>query len=65
MRRTGKRRTTQTRRCVCGQPITHPPILPGERKPTDKSCPPDVASKGHAAHTFDYNCTCGYCLTLA
>ena len=60
-----RRRKIVPQRCVCGQPITHPPILPGERTATDTSCPPEVATKGHMAHVFDYNCLCGYCMSLA
>ncbi len=64
MKRKNKRRATQVPTCVCGGSLTHPPILPGERKSTDKSCPPEVATKGHKAHAFSYQCSCGYCLSL-
>ena len=63
MKKRGRNRPPQ--RCVCGQPITHPPILPGERSASDKPCPPDVETKGHTPHAFSYYCICGYCLSLA
>jgi hypothetical protein len=56
-----KRKRTQ--RCVCGLPMPHAPIPPGQAWPhTD--APAEVIAAGHYAHAPTEYCQCAVCNSL-
>ena len=59
-----KRQAQREQRCVCGQPITHPPIPPGVPWPGNLYAPPEVIAAGHRAHPPDEYCGCAVCISL-
>jgi hypothetical protein len=59
-----KRRRKRMPRCVCGQPITHPPIPPGTPWPGQENVPSEVVAAGHTAHAPNDYCQCAVCNSL-
>jgi len=58
-----RRRSKPVPRCVCGRPVTHPPIPPGAPWPIN-GVPDEVIEAGHTAHEPDENCHCAVCNSL-
>lgn len=58
-----RRRAKRVERCICGLPITHPPIPPGAAWPVP-GVPPEVVAAGHVAHLPNPDCQCAVCNSL-
>ena len=55
------------KRCVCGQLMPHPPVLPGTpwAWTSDSSkVPAEVVAAGHHAHEPSEHCRCAVCNSL-
>jgi hypothetical protein len=57
----------KVKRCVCGQPMPHPPTLPGTPwtwMSNPERAPKDMVAVGHHAHEPSEGCGCTICESL-